>query len=116
MSGPVTPDFLIFPQNAPELASQTISYLDIIDGIGQEDIYFGYEANGKATDPSLTLELEHHLDVIRDAGKLVLTIDYATEPAQVQLVYYRARAKGYVPFTTVRGLDRLVINAGYEPD
>ena len=110
------PDFYIFPQNASELASQTIGYLDTIDGIGQEDIYFGYEADGKATDPALTLELEHHLDYIRDAGQLVLTIDYTTQAAQVGQAYARARAKRYVPYSTVRGLDRLVINPGYEPD
>ena len=110
------PGFYIFPQNAPELASETISYLDTIDGIGQEDIYFGYDADGEATDPNVTLELEHHLDYIRDAGKLVLTIDYTTQASQVGESYARARGKGYVPFSTVRGLDRSVINPGYEPD
>ena len=110
------PDFYIFPQNAPELASQTIGYLDTINGIGQEDIYFGYEADEQATDPALSLELEQHLDYIRDAGKLVLTIDYTAQPAQVGRAYDRARAKMYIPFSTVRGLDRLTINPGYEPD
>ena len=109
-------DFSIVSQNAPELASLTIGYLDTIDGIAQEDIYFGYEADGEATDPALTLELEHHLDYVRDAGKLVLTVDYTTQAVQVGQAYDRARAKGYVPFSTVRDLDRLVINPGYEPD
>ena len=110
------PDFYIFPQNAPELASQTIGYLDTIDGIGQEDIYFGYEADSEATEPTLTLRLEQHLDYIRDAGKLVLTIDYTNQAAQVRKAYARAQAKRYVPFTTVRDSDQLVINPGYEPD
>ena len=110
------PGFYIFSQNAPELASRTSGYLDTIDGIGQEDIYFGYEADGEATDPDLTLDLEHHLDYIRDAGKLVLTIDYTTQAAQVRQAYSRARTKRYVPFSTVRGLDRLIINPGYKPD
>ena len=88
------PGFYIFPQNAPELASETIGYLDTIDGIGQEDIYFGYEADGKATDPPLTLELEHHLDYIRDAGNLVLTIDYTTQAYQVGEAYARAPGQG----------------------
>ena len=110
------PGFYIFPQNAPELASKTIGYLNSIDGIGQEDIYFGYEADGKATDPAITLELERHLDYIRNAGKLVLTIDYTTQASQVGEAYGSARAKRYVPFSTVRDLDRLQINPGYEPD
>ena len=110
------PGFYIISQNAPELASRTIGYLDTIDGIGQEDIYFGYEADGEVTDPALSLELEVHLDYIRGAGKLVLTIDYTSEPGQVGRAYGRARAKGNVPFSTVRSLDRLIINPGYEPD
>jgi cysteinyl-tRNA synthetase len=110
------PGFFIFSQNAPELASRTIGYLDTIYGIGQEDIYFGYEADGEATDPAVTLEIEGHLDYIRDAGKLVLTIDYAVEPGQVRGAYGRARDKGSVPFSMVRSLARLIINPGYEPD
>ena len=90
--------------------------MNTIDGIGQEDIYYGYEADGEATDPALTLELEQHQDYIGDAGKLVLTIDYTSQAAQVGQAYARAQAKRYVPFATVLGLDRLVINPGYEPD
>ena len=90
--------------------------MDSIDGVGQEDIYFGYEADEQATGTALSLELERHLDYIRDAGKLVLTIDYTTQAAQMRQGYDRARAKRYVPFSTVRDLDRLVINPGYEPD
>jgi len=37
------PHFYIFAQNAPELASLVTAYLDSVDGIGQEDIYYGYE-------------------------------------------------------------------------
>ena len=102
--------------NGRGTAEQWIKEVDTIDGIGQEDIYFGYEADGEVTDPALSLELEVHLDYIRGAGKLVLTIDYTSEPGQVGRAYGRARAKGNVPFSTVRSLDRLIINPGYEPD
>lgn len=45
------PGFLIFPQNAPQLAALVPEYLDTVDGIGQEDIYFGYQADGDALLP-----------------------------------------------------------------
>jgi cysteinyl-tRNA synthetase len=110
------PNFYIFPQNAPELAGLVPAYLDGVDGIGQEDIYYGYEDDDVMTPPEVTAEVEGYLDVFRNAGKLVLTVDYATTPAHVDDAYAKSQAKGYVPFCTVRDLDRLVINPGHEPD
>ena len=110
------PGFRIVVQNAPELATAIPRYVDRVDGIGQEDLYFGYEADDQPTPKAVTTELERHLDVFRDAGKLVLTIDYATTPSHVDDAYAKSRAKGYMPFATVRGLDELRINPGHEPD
>ncbi len=110
------PDFLIVPQNAPELAVLVPAYLNHVDGIGQEDIYYGYEDDDQPTPPAVTAQLERHLDVFKNAGKRVLTIDYATTPAHVDDAYAKSLTKGYVPFVTVRGLDQLVINPGHEPD
>jgi cysteinyl-tRNA synthetase len=110
------PDFYIFPQNAPELAELAPGYLDAVDGIGQEGIYYGYDSDDEPTPSSVTLELERHLDRFRSAGKLVLTVDYATSPAHVYDAYVMARSKGYVPLATVRSLDQLTVNPGHEPD
>ncbi len=110
------PDFCIFPQNAPELAREVPAYLNSVDGIGQEDIYYGYEGDDAMTPPAVTAELEGYLDLFKNAGKLVLTIDYATTPAHVDDAYTKSRAKGYVPFVTARDLDQLTINPGHEPD
>jgi len=109
------PDFYIFPQNAPELATLVPAYLSSVDGIGQEDIYYGYN-DDEMTPPAVTAELEGYLDVFKSAGKLVLTVDYATTPAHVDDAYAQSLAKGYVPFVTVRDLDQLTINPGHEPD
>jgi cysteinyl-tRNA synthetase len=109
------PGFLIFPQNAAELAADFPAYLAAVDGIGQEDIYYGYEEDDQPTPPDVTAELEGHLDVFKNVGKLVLTVDYATTPAHVDDAYAKSRAKGYVPFVTVRDLDQLTINPGHEP-
>lgn len=92
------------------------SYLLVVDGIGQEDIYFGYEDDDERTLGDTTQELETYLDLFRDAGKLVLTTDYATTRSHVDEAYNKSRAKGYVPFVTVRDLDTLTVNFGQEPD
>jgi cysteinyl-tRNA synthetase len=110
------PDFYILGQNAPELANLAPPYLNSVDGIGQEDIYYGYEEDDVMTPPEVSAELEEHLDLFKSAGKLVLTVDYATTPAHINDAYARSLAKGYVPFVTVRDLDQLTINPGHEPD
>jgi TolB protein len=110
------PDFYIFPQNAPELADEIPGYLDSVDGIGQEDIYYGYDDEDVMTPPAATAELEGYLDLFKNAGKLVLTVDYASTPAYIDDAYAKSLAKGYVPFVTVRDLDQLTINPGHEPD
>ncbi|MFZ5918182.1 MAG: MJ1477/TM1410 family putative glycoside hydrolase [Chloroflexota bacterium] len=110
------PDFFIFPQNAPELADLIPNYLESVDGIGQEDIYYGYDADDQPTPPDVTAEMENNLDRFKNAGKLVLTIDYATTPACVDDAYAKSQARGYVPFVTVRDLDQLTIHPGHEPD
>ena len=110
------PDFTIFPQNAPELAEEVPDYLALVDGIGQEDIYYGYDGDDVKTSPEVTAEMEGYLDVFKNADKLVLTVDYATTSAHVDDAYARSLAKGYVPFVTVRDLDQLTVNPGHEPD
>ncbi len=110
------PDFFIFPQNAPELAGLIPDYLQFVDGIGQEDIYYGYEEDDVMTPPAVTAELESHLDIFRAANKLVLTIDYAATPVHIDDAYAQSQAQNYVPFVTVRELDQLIINPDHEPD
>ena len=110
------PDFYIFPQNAPELAHLVTGYLDYVDGIDQEDLYYGYSEEGQLTPRQITAELEGSLDLFRTDGKLVLTVHYTDASGQVDYAYAKARSKGYVPFATVRGLNRLTVNSGYQPD
>ncbi len=109
-------DFLILPQNAPELAALVPGYVNIVDGIGQEDIYFGYEGDDERTPQHVTREMEDYLDLYLNAGKLVLTVDYAHARSNVEDAYESSRSRGYVPFVTVRDLDRLIVNPGHEPD
>ena len=110
------PDFYVFPQNAVALAVEVPGYLDDVDGIGQEDVYYGYDGDDVMTPLAVTTELEGYLDLFKEAGKLVLTVDYATTPAHVDDAYAKSQARGYVPFVTVRGLDQLTIHPGHEPD
>ena len=107
--------FGVFPQNGEGLADEP-GYLDTITGIGREDIYFGNPREGQASPGSFTAELERYLDRYVAAGKLVLTVDYTRRPEQIADAYQRARQRGYVPYVTVRDLNRMTINGGYDPE
>ncbi len=111
-----SPGFYVFPQNGEALASIVPGYLDYVDGIGKEDIYYGYDEDDRRTPADATAETERELDLFTQAGKLVLTVDYATTPSNVDDAYRKSRARGYVPFVTTRDLDTLIINRGHEPD
>lgn len=110
------PGFMIFPQNGAELASRIPEFLDIVDGIGQEDIYYGYEEDDEPTPADTTREIENELDVFKQAGKLVLTVDYAGSTKNINDAYRKSNAKGYVPYVSTRDLDRMFIYTGHEPD
>ncbi|QQR46459.1 hypothetical protein JKA73_10470 [Myxococcus xanthus] len=41
--------------------------------------------------------------------------DYATHSAHVADAYTRSRAAGFVPSVTVRAMERMTVNAGWDP-
>lgn len=96
--------FMILPQNSPELRHYD-GYLDAIDGLGVEDLFFL-----DADEPCTAEWCRENLDnvrAIREAGKLVLAVDYASEKANVDAAcehYAKADFAGYV---SVVALDRI---------
>jgi len=117
--------FLIFPQNNPDLWDEQ-GYLDAVSGIGQEDIYYGYDGDGVPTSTEITSQWEEELGRFRDAGKPVLTVDYPFDDpntpsfssdalARIEDAYSQSAAKGFVPYCAVRELSHLTVNPGHEP-
>ncbi len=121
------PDFLVIPQNAAEILEfGGQDYLDIIDGIAQEQIYFDGNADTDWDDPDsgdhrvqdvcpqdddeCGYSREFYttwLDDYLEAGKVVLSVDYAADEANVAEAYESAAANGYIPYVSRRPLDRL---------
>jgi len=117
--------FGVFPQNGSELG-RSASYLAVTTGIGQEDMYYGYERDGKRTPADETKYLERNLRRFRKAGKLVLTVDYPfrrpnrpdfrrSTRRKIDRLYRRSSRRGFVPYATVRELNYLVKNRGHKP-
>ncbi|MCP3140601.1 endo alpha-1,4 polygalactosaminidase [Pyxidicoccus xibeiensis] len=105
------PAFKVMPQNSPELVDQT-GYLAAIDGLGMEDMYW---SDDEACDEDWCEENRANAGRVRAAGKLVLSTDYAVRSSHVADAYTRSRAAGFVPYASVRALDRMTVNAGWDP-
>ncbi|WP_307831537.1 endo alpha-1,4 polygalactosaminidase [Nucisporomicrobium flavum] len=97
------PGFLIVPQNSPELRHQS-GYTAAIDGIGMEELFF------RATDERCVedwcAENLAETRALRDAGKFVLSVDYATRAADVRAACKHYAAEGFTGTVTVLDLDR----------
>ncbi|HET6266610.1 MAG TPA: hypothetical protein VFG11_02750, partial [Acidobacteriota bacterium] len=124
-------NFLVIPQNgadliadwtypdapdpAAEAAAQKARYFPDIDAIGAEDTFFfgNADVNNPYRPQTDTIGL---LDQFRDGGKKVLCTDYLTKAKKIKKLYRVARARGYVPYATIRDLDHLTINKGFPPD
>lgn len=60
--------------------------------------------------------MELHLDRFREREKLVLTVDDVNSSEDINDAYSRSAARGYVPFVTTQGLDRLNVNSAHGLD
>ncbi len=100
------PGFLIVPQNAPELGRRA-DYLEAVDGVAQEGLYYGFDEEGAATDPAVTELLEAHLDRFVEANKLVLVVDYTSSSEQTRDAHRRAWSRGYASTAASVRLDGL---------
>jgi cysteinyl-tRNA synthetase len=97
------PGFLIVPQNSPELRHQP-GYTAAVDGIGMEELFF--QATDERCTEDYCAENLAETRALRDAGKFVLSVDYATRPADVRAACGRYRAERFAGTVTVLDLDR----------
>lgn len=124
--------FYLFPQNgsyiidpdvypdAPnpetEATAQKSRYFAVINAIGAEDTFFpgNQNENNPYNPDTWTIDL---LNQFRDAGKPVFSTEYLTQSNLIMNYYTSyAPAQGYIPYATIRDLDVMTVNAGFEPD
>ena len=99
-------DFIIIPQNGIELVTEdgepnsplAISYLDAIDGHGQEDLYYGYDIDNVASPAESIAYLTGFLNRSKSAGNTILAIDYCWTPAFVDQSYQNNFNQAYISF------------------
>lgn len=111
-------DFLIFPQNGEAILDEdgAEDFLAAVNGIGVEDLYFSSDVeNDGDLDPAHTDEVLPYLEQFTDAGKTVLAIDYVQSADKISTLYENAAATGFIPYASVRDLNELTVNAGFDP-
>jgi cysteinyl-tRNA synthetase len=100
------PDFIIIPQNGIELVTRNgegkdslyTAYLSAIDGNGQEDLFYGYDKDDKATYANDRSYLREFLDKSKNAGKMILVTDYCSTHSNMDNSYSQNNTAGYISF------------------
>jgi cysteinyl-tRNA synthetase len=98
------PGFLIVPQNSPELRRHR-GYTEAVDGIGMEELF--YLATDKPCVQDWCRENLADTRALRDAGKFVLSVDYASRAADIKSACARYRSERFAGTVTDVELDRI---------
>lgn len=93
-------DFIIMPQNGVELIEDS-KYLDVIDGLSQEDLSFGYEQDYEKTPDQVTAYLNAYLKILINQNKPVFITDYFRQD-QISSSQSINEELGYVSFQADR--------------
>ena len=117
------PGFLIVPQDGLPLLTSTgdstgtpdTAYLNAIDGVGQEEVYYGYNNVDDATTP--TAERNAYLRMLRFAqrnGKRAMVTDYCTTTSKVNASYANNFNNGFISYVaTQRQLNNIATATPY---
>jgi len=102
------PNFIIIPQNGQEIVTQNgeedgapeTEYLNAIDGVGREDLFYGYDKDNKPTPEGEKNYMIAFLDICEQYGIEVLTTDYCSSYDKVDDSYTYNQAKNYISFAS----------------
>lgn len=112
----VHPGFSIVPQNGPEILTAdgtesgkpVAGYVAAIDGVGREDLFYGYGGDDL---PTPTESRDHMLafaDLARSSGLQVLTTDYCSTPPRMDDSYALNAGHKFISLSAdSRELDRV---------
>ncbi len=100
------PNFIVIPQNGIELVTEdgepngnlSVAYIESIDGVGQESLFYGYEEDNKPTPQEEQIRLIGFLDRMEENGVEVLVTDYCWAHSYVDDSYKRCSQHSYISF------------------
>ena len=99
-------DFIVIPQNGIELISAngeadgplSASYVNSINGHGQEDLFYGYKHDDQQTPQQDNQYLRSFLDKSGAAGNVILVTDYCSTHTKMDDSYTQNHSAGYKSF------------------
>ena len=103
----VNPNFAIIPQNGAEIVSTTgddtgspeMNYINAIDGIGQESLNYGYNADNQATPGAENDWMRTFLDMAMNNGTVkIMVTDYCSTPSKMDNSYSINNTSNYISF------------------
>lgn len=105
--------FVVVPQNGLELLTLdgepdgplAEAYVAAIDGVGREDLFYGYKRDDKASPKREVEFMLAQVDRAKAAGLAVLVTDYCTTRANVDDSYARNAEHGFVSIAQTRDLN-----------
>jgi len=112
----IEPDFIVIAQNGHDLllendrgnGAPAVAYLDAIDGVGREDLLYGYNNDDVATPISERDHFISFMDIAENNGVEVLVTDYCSAKSFVDDSYNQNAARGYISFAADhRDLDNI---------
>ncbi|MGQ9701482.1 MAG: endo alpha-1,4 polygalactosaminidase [bacterium] len=99
-------NFIVIPQNGHELITENgevtgqlaTNYLNAIDGVGREDLFYGYDKDNVPTPEPERNYMIAFMDIAKNKGIKVLVIDYCWTQSFVDNSYNQNAARGYISF------------------
>ena len=99
-------DFVIIPQNGHELLTENgeetgtpaAAYLGAIDGVGREDLFYGYNSDNVATPVADCNYMLAFMNIAEANGVEVMVTDYCSTHAYMYDSYIQSYARGYISF------------------
>lgn len=105
----INPNFIVIPQNGGELLTEdeeeytpALSYIQAIDGVGREDLFYGYEDDNKATPEDEKEYMLNYLHAAKDNGLSVLVIDYCSTKSFMDASYAENKEQGFISYAADR--------------
>jgi cysteinyl-tRNA synthetase, unknown class len=101
-------NFLIVPQNGDELLEDQ-RYLDLINGLGREELFYGERRPGERNPPDTVNESLDRLKRLKQQGKPVLVVEYGLTPDVASSALREIAGHGFVGYMANRALDTLTL-------
>lgn len=102
----INSEFAVISQNGQELLTENgdetgppaADYVGAIDGVGREDLFYGYDQDNTVTPESQRNSMLAFMDIAETNGIQVLVIDYCSAHSFMDDSYSQNAARGYISF------------------